>query len=582
MAYIHAPLDKDEVWAVWQTYGTPAQIIQWTSPSEFPLYFLLVGGWRILTSDHPYLMRVLPLLGFMVAGAIFYRAVKRLYGWRAALMALIFFLALPFQVFISLYARSYILAVIGVPLSLWMAARYFGRPSIVRALWLAGALILSYTGTITVVPVLLLLVLFIFIRYRWAVWRGWLPGGIALAVVLPDIWFNKLSPTVSHISAISMIPGGSHQLRGMSAVDALVWYWQLFVGATVFHTVLSVVLVTLTVFAVLRRRNVGRFWLLWMFLVPLVLYALDTYLGILGRYSWWYGLGLVIAFGVGLNLLPRRMFPFMAALGVVLLLAPTGYSDFGKFALGGSVVGSNLADLKHYVQPGDVMLFDSQLGCQGWDYFRRVYLGDGVPSIDRLQNQQRVWYAHSVINHDEATYAAVTANRIAGPFVGPPECHIRLYEAPPDPEGVLFVNGLRFHGITVMTPDGIDSGTIVRHENEQVQLQLWWSVDEPIPLDYSVSVYMLEEGSSTILESSDGLEEVIYPPEAQARTSTWQPNQLYVETRTFRLPKRVGSATYPISLGVYFWENPTLIEVVNAETDVHGLLHLLTVYSVAW
>jgi hypothetical protein len=29
-------------------------------------------------------------------------------------MALIFFLALPFQVFISLYARSYILAVIGV------------------------------------------------------------------------------------------------------------------------------------------------------------------------------------------------------------------------------------------------------------------------------------------------------------------------------------------------------------------------------------------------------------------------------------------------------------------------------------
>lgn len=587
MAYIHIPLDKDEVWAVWQTYGTPAQIIQWTSPSEVPLYFLLLGGWRMLTSDHPYLMRVLPLLGFMVSSAIFYRAVRRLYGWRAGFMALLFFLALPFQVFLSLYARSYSLAVIGVPLSLWMAARYFERPRLGRALWLAGALVLAYTGTITVAPVLVLIVLFTLIRYRWAVWRWWLPGGIALGVVLPDIWLNKLSLTASHVSAISVTPGGSHQLRGMSASESLLWYWQLFVGATPLHLALSLALITLAAVGILRRRNqnIGLIWLLWVLLIPLVLYALDTYLGIFGRYSWWYGVGLVIALGVGLSALSARVSVWGAAAAVVLMLTPTGYSDFREFGMGASVVGTHLADLKNYVRAGDVLLFDPQIGCQAWeewDYFSRVYLHDSLPIITDPQNQRRVWYAHSVLNPHAPTFEAVTANRVAGAFVGPPECHIRLYEAPPNPEGVLFANGLRFHGVDVLNTDGMERGTIVRHENERLQLRLWWSVDEPLPLDYSLSLYLMQ--GTAILARSDGLEAMLHPPEAAPRTSTWQAQQLYIETRTLTVPSQTGPHSYPLMLGVYFWEDPTLIEVISgdAQQDEQGLLALLTVYSVAW
>ena len=40
-------LNTDEVWSIWQSFGTPEQIIRWTPYDWPPLYYLILGGWKI-------------------------------------------------------------------------------------------------------------------------------------------------------------------------------------------------------------------------------------------------------------------------------------------------------------------------------------------------------------------------------------------------------------------------------------------------------------------------------------------------------------------------------------------------------
>ncbi|MDL1885970.1 hypothetical protein FBR01_20330, partial [Anaerolineae bacterium CFX8] len=44
---LHEPqMNQDEIWSVWQTLGSPAQIIRWTPYDWPPLYYLALGTWR--------------------------------------------------------------------------------------------------------------------------------------------------------------------------------------------------------------------------------------------------------------------------------------------------------------------------------------------------------------------------------------------------------------------------------------------------------------------------------------------------------------------------------------------------------
>ena len=54
-------LDADEVWSVWQAVDGPAQIVMRTPYDWTPTYFLLMGGWTSLVSNHPLAVRMLAL-----------------------------------------------------------------------------------------------------------------------------------------------------------------------------------------------------------------------------------------------------------------------------------------------------------------------------------------------------------------------------------------------------------------------------------------------------------------------------------------------------------------------------------------
>src|SRR5689334_12400831 len=101
--------DNDEIWEIWQTFGTPQQIIYWTSPSEYPTYMLILGAWKNLVGLHPYILHYLTILLSLPAPAFMYRAVRRIAGHWAGILTALAYSAFPVSMFMSLQARSYVL-----------------------------------------------------------------------------------------------------------------------------------------------------------------------------------------------------------------------------------------------------------------------------------------------------------------------------------------------------------------------------------------------------------------------------------------------------------------------------------------
>ncbi len=132
-------LNADEVWTVWQTLGTPQQIVQWTPYDWAPLSYLVVGAWRGVAGMHPIVLRYLTVLIFLPGCAFTYRAMRRLGDERAALLASLAYAALSYHVFLSMHVRGYRLRRSRLlPLALSAdAMRYFTRPTFRRAAPLA-------------------------------------------------------------------------------------------------------------------------------------------------------------------------------------------------------------------------------------------------------------------------------------------------------------------------------------------------------------------------------------------------------------------------------------------------------------
>ncbi len=122
--------------------------------------------------------------------------------------------------------------------------------------------------------------------------------------------------------------------------------------------------------------------------------------------------------------------------------------------------------------------------------------------------------------------------------MGPPELLIRLYEGPPDFAGVLYDNGMRFHGAEVIQNGVLSQGPIARREGQTIRLRLWWSVDAaPLAADYSLSTVIVDD-NGVIVAQFDGPPQVAGTPDDPRETSQWQPGRYYVEERTSACQRR--------------------------------------------
>ncbi|MBN1681251.1 MAG: glycosyltransferase family 39 protein [Anaerolineae bacterium] len=78
-------------------------------------------------------------------------------------------------------------------------------------------------------------------------------------------------------------------------------------------------------------------------------------------------------------------------------------------------------------------------------------------------------------------------------------------------------------------------------------IQLWWHADTPPPVDYSVSVFLLDE-SGQLRAQHDG-----FPANGSAPTSQWTPDRFIFDGHVLALPGSLPPGTYTVGVKLYTW-----------------------------
>ncbi|MBI5671259.1 MAG: hypothetical protein HZC41_24950 [Chloroflexi bacterium] len=554
-------MHQDEIWSVWQTFGTPAQIVRWTPYDWPPLYYLTLGVWRGLTNPHPVILRYSSALMFLFGTACLYRVARRLADVPAAALACLGYAALGYTTLLSMEVRGYALLLGLMPLAFWLTLRYFDRPHWQRAIPLGFTLVALFYTSVSSIGAFFILGVYTLIVYGRSVWRWWLPGLLAALLALPEI-VNKVQ-YVDRTAATS-------QLVLPPLPQAV---YNLFVdGSGNPFPVWALLLVTAIVALVITRRLKHPpvvALLLWVLAVPVLLYVVNPVLGFFSpRYAWWIMIGIALLAGIGLARLPRPLPLITGGILAVLAFVPLPLDRYISFNV--SELGRNFTWLQEHLLPGDVLFADPSNSCgrpEEWDYYTRVFFPNGLAFVDDPAGYRRVWYVLFDGLQNPRLQDKVAEGRFMERFVGPP-----------DANGVRFENGMRFHGVDILDNDHPWTGPLVRREGESVRLRLWWSVDAPPELDYSVGVYILR-WDGVLIASSDSAPVTVLPADAPPETSRWQPGRLYVEERELTLPFPTPRATYTMKLAVYFWQDGKRLRAPGVDDEGLLPLHRLAVMS---
>ncbi len=567
-------LTVDELWAVYRTSGTVAQTIAWT-PYDWPTgSYLIMGAWQDVTGSHPATMRLLPLLAFLLGISAFYRVMYTRAGDGVALLATLLFAAFGKIIYGSVMLRGHSLTLAAVPFVLWLTLAYFERPRLWRGVVLGAALAALLYIHLTNVIMFVAVGVFTLVLYGRRVWRWWLPGVVMLALGSLEIR-DKLLLSLRRVESTINDPSPP-LLEAWAAV-----YGNLLARFYVVWAALAILALLLLIF---RQRNDRRWvfaWGAWA-TMPVFVYATDPLLDFFSaRYILWALYASAVVMAYGLAHLPRTGLVVGALL--VMMLWPTA-PNRGEAI--GAPVGEAVGVIAAHASWGDVLMLDPEWegalcgsACKGqehWIYYMGLFYREPMPVVDDPAGHRRVWYAYDPDDFDLDALNGVWAGRVEQLAVDFPDLALRYFEAPPNPTGVLFENGLRFHGYDLLTDYGAEQAAYPqRREGEVVRVRLWWSVDEPLDLDYSVRLEMTTDAET--LDSIDG------PPVAEIpETSRWEPGEYYIEERVLTMPTGLGPQVIDVALTmvVYQWWDGVRIAAPGVDENI--ALPLTTISLRAW
>jgi hypothetical protein len=561
-------MNWDEVWSVWQTFGSPQDILRWTPFDWPPLYFLTLAGWKALVGFFPLVLRYLSASAFLIGSACTYRAVRRIWGERAAFLSVLIYGAMGLSIFLSLVVRGYAFLLALTPLALWLTVRYFDRPTVRRAVVLALCLGAMFYIHFIAAFVFVLLGIYTLLVYRRAVWRWWLPGVIGGALAAPEL--------ISRWATITNRTGYNATITLPPLPEALVRMFASYTGP--YAPLWAVLFLLAAVLLLFRRVRPSTLALLIWIAGPLPIYLFHSRLGLFQdiRYLWWVLPGLALWMGVGLARLPRVAYGVLSAGLVIVMFLPAALDQYQSDVYHHrEPFEANFKLLRQHMQVGDVLLIDPNcIQCappEAWTYFMRLYFPNGLQFVTSPEGHRRIWYVSRDWMQDPATKKALLEKHVASTFFGPPTFLFRLYEGPPDEQGILFANGMRFHGAEI---DGLSSPEgITLLEGQRLRLRLWWSVDRPVERDYSTSIQVPSEANPIQLDG---------PPQVQdapTATSQWTPGRYYIDERDVQLPYPMKPGHYTFFLTVYQWWDGTRIAAPGMGKDLLLPIQSMTITS---
>jgi len=570
-------MNGDEVWHIWQSFGTPDQIVSWTPYDWTPLYPIVLGGWRLIAGIHPFALKTLSMLASLIGAAFAYKAGAKIAGRWAGLLTMLSWSAFAYNIFLSGYVRPYAMASPLIPMGLYFTLRYFeANPSNMRAIigWgaaLTVTLIVSFYTILTTPIWVVLFGLHTLIVYPLRrVLIRWIPVAVLFVIAsLPIVIAFQRQIGRSLILEAIPFAEGITTILGDYFGGAL-WLWTA--------------LLVIGVIGWLARRPHPRpviVFVLWSFGGLLAMFALHPRLGFFRpSYSFWTLTGFALLGGVLLASLPRIGRIGAAVVITVVMFIPVPPELEQNYAPPGVV---NFTWLRDHVRAGDEIILDPGFDCLAdfeLDYYARAFFPEGLILRRDPSNARRVWYATNQNTVDSGFHDAVTLGRLPSIFVGSPVCLFRLYEAPPDPVGIAFENGMRFHGAEAVERVGDQAVPITRplaaREGETIRLRLWWSADQAPARDYSVGVYVIGADGLPVAQSDSAPQ--TDPPE----TSRWASETFYTEERLIVLPNPLLPGDYPITMAVYGWWDLARVPAAQGADPDTNAISLLNLSVKSW
>ena len=559
----HRNFDSDEVRLIRRSEGNVAQVIAWQPTDWPPLFNLVVSSWLHAVSNHPIVLRVVVVLWSLFGIAATYRVSQHLYGnaW-SGFGAMLALAAVIYHMEFSIYLRGYIMAVALFPMTLWLTLRYFERPHWRRALSLALSIAMMFYTTYVSILAFAIIGVITILEFGLHIWRWWMPVMLSFVLVLPEL-LHKYTRLLTRFNSAE----GANIQQAQSIAHGIEILQDKFFGSTLVVWIVLFGLVSL-ILLLKQRRTIAWVFLGLLLLAPFLLYAIVEARIIYHfhhRYVWWALLPMSLFIGAGVASAPR-------AIQIAIITILIGLTVFNRnvMAKRGGDYETAFKWIAENARAGDILVRDSGVcpaacghGRMTWNYYEDYYLRDVVPRTNQLDDARRIWYVRASERIDRNLAERIGTGRIPADFVDGSQFFIQQWIAPPNPEGIRYDNGMRFHGLDILDEaDNHQVGLVEVKEQTTMRVRLWWSVDEALTQDYSVSLRLITNKGKRLDREEDAPPQPIHlqlshPGDLPQSIMAWEAGQIYVEERTIDIPDLDSFYVSHLYIIVYDWRDGT-------------------------
>jgi 4-amino-4-deoxy-L-arabinose transferase-like glycosyltransferase len=525
-----------------------------------PLWFSSFWAWWHLVGDSEFAGRVYSILLSMMTLSLVYQLGRKWFG--AARFGLFAIILLGVNAYFFTYAleiRPYALIMLLSAWSMWAFQRWLTRRTWRTAiLYAVSVAAMLYVHYFLFVLILAQVIYFVLARpSRRLLAQGFGAAGLAFLLWLP--WLPAVISQMSRLRETDVSGGNDRGLLGSgvttvaTSIDSVVALLNTVtngqIGLYALILILGVVL--------LWPQKHYRLALIWGLGAPALSFAINTVFAIYTpRYVVYLIIGLALALGAALAAVQVRLrwLALAAVAAVSLWTLPTQLPNRIPYR-----------DLYQRVsavaKPGDVIFFDEDdaetrfLKWQMDHYLGRDLRQNRVETVEEASHQRRVWFATNEAWHYnpdvQKRFAELQQTHPLQTVIG--ECSsawcylIQLLEATPLSTPLIFGGNLSFWGADV------DSVT-----RETIEARLWWKVDQPPELDYSIGLHLLDGSGALVAQVDRPIRDPYLNQDIQ--TSQLEPQRIYIDARTLELSPGLPIGNYQLVLVIYqSWDSVRLL-----------------------
>lgn len=571
--------------------GNLYEVFRWTPYDWPPLHFLSLSIWEDLVGQNPFALRMFPVFCFMVSAASLYHILKFRISTIAAYIGTLIFGRMVYVIFISYELRGYSLMFCMILLAWLIAGKMSRRPSgkylFLFAFFLIAALFTSYISIFPVALILIDSLLMNRVHVRSMVNRQkgrmkpiyWLMLGVILLIATTPILI-KILPLAYHRVEYTLT------LSQLPFAEAIADWFNRIVGRSA--GIIFVLLLVGVLALILQRKITGlqALFLVWGILSIPIFYFLNPYSDFFNvKYSSWITIGMAGFIAATLSIQQRWVRRAVLGISCLIWLFPVQLTVPPSFYWPAHHLYRSFEWLSEKMHADDVVLLAEDQEClmeaDYWNHPFQLHLPQGLEFVDTAEGHRRVWFVTADGSPSSKHWETLRSDYIERHFVGPPACLFRLYEGPPDREGRLFDNGMRFHGAQFMIDHEVTTPGVLPklREGEKFHIRFWWSNDRVLKQDYSVGTFFLKAhppNQGEVLFEKHGPPLPSHPSIASLETSQWQVGQWYYEDRELQVPYPFLRQMLDLRLAVYHWETPSKRYLAEG-TDSFGLLPVMQI-----